>query len=221
VAYQLTLDRKVGDYALPKGWVIAAAGNRAQDRAIVHRMPTPLANRFMHFELEADADDWVDWAIVNGIHPEVIAFIRYRPALLHDIDFDAHAFPTPRSWEAASDFIGGSMEHEMLSASIGEATATEFLGFSKIARNLPDIDDVIANPRIATVPTDTATLFAMSSLLAHRANEGNIANVTSYLLRIPPDYQIIAMRDILKRNPDLLETEAVCEWIAKNEGVLI
>ena len=32
-AYQLVLDRKLGDYELPSGWAMVAAGNRSTDRA--------------------------------------------------------------------------------------------------------------------------------------------------------------------------------------------
>ena len=38
-AYQLILDRKVGEYELPEGWSIVAAGNRENDRGVVYKMP--------------------------------------------------------------------------------------------------------------------------------------------------------------------------------------
>ena len=52
--YQLVLDRKLGEYTLPDGWAIVAAGNRDSDRAATNRMPTPLRNRFVHLEFEVD-----------------------------------------------------------------------------------------------------------------------------------------------------------------------
>ncbi|MCW8986057.1 MAG: MoxR family ATPase, partial [Gammaproteobacteria bacterium] len=61
-AYQLILDRKLGDYEVPKGWAIFAAGNRQGDRGVTYTMPAPLANRFSHFDFEVNVDDWVAWA---------------------------------------------------------------------------------------------------------------------------------------------------------------
>jgi hypothetical protein len=101
--YQLVLDRKLGEYRLPDGWAIIAAGNREGDRAVTTRMPTPLRNRFVHIDFEVDADDWSLWAIQSGIRPEVIAFIRFRPTLLSAFDRDATAFPSPRCYDEETE----------------------------------------------------------------------------------------------------------------------
>jgi len=90
--YQLVLDRKLGEYTLPDGWAIIAAGNRDSDRAVTTRMPTPLRIRFVHLEFEVDVQEWSEWAIQAGISPEVIAFLRFRPRLLSSFDKDARAF---------------------------------------------------------------------------------------------------------------------------------
>ena len=77
--YQLVLDRKVGEYELPEGASLIACGNRESDRGIVHRMPTPLASRFVHLEIKVDAQDWCAWGAANGIVPEVLFFVQLRP----------------------------------------------------------------------------------------------------------------------------------------------
>lgn len=66
-------------------------------------MPAPLANRFSHFELDVNLDDWVAWAYAHGIDQCLIAFLRFRPELWFDFDPARNpvAFPTPRSWEFA------------------------------------------------------------------------------------------------------------------------
>jgi MoxR-like ATPase len=89
--YQLVLDRKLGEYTLPEGWAIVAAGNRDSDRAATTRMPTPLRNRFVHIDFEVDVQEWSEWAIQTGICPEVIAFIRFRPQLLNAFDRDVRS----------------------------------------------------------------------------------------------------------------------------------
>ena len=99
--FQLCLERRIGEYQLPPGAAIIACGNREQDRSIVHRMPAPLANRFVHLEIRVHADDWCAWAAGAGIAPQVLFFIQMRPELLYDFQPDStdNAFPTPRSWE--------------------------------------------------------------------------------------------------------------------------
>ncbi|MCK4951611.1 MAG: MoxR family ATPase, partial [Gammaproteobacteria bacterium] len=85
-AYQLILDRKLGEYRVPDGWAIVAAGNRQGDRGVTYSMPSPLANRFSHFEVDVNLDDWVSWAYANGIDERIIGFLRFRPELLFDFD---------------------------------------------------------------------------------------------------------------------------------------
>ena len=70
--YQLALERKVGEYALPEGASLIACGNREGDRGVVHRMPTPLASRFVHLEIRVDAEDWL--AFRNGAVPVKLLF---------------------------------------------------------------------------------------------------------------------------------------------------
>ena len=148
--YQLVLDRKVGEYTLPEGWAIVAAGNRDSDRAATTRMPTPLRNRFVHLDFEVDVQEWSEWAIKANVRPEVIAFIRFRPELLSAFDRDANAFPSPRSWEFVSRIINSgpdpSAEHELIAGAVGTGAATEFSAFLRMFRELPNIDSILLNP---------------------------------------------------------------------------
>ena len=57
--YSLILDRRLGDYELPEGSRVVAAGNRVEDRALVRPMATALANRMVHVALEPSADAWL------------------------------------------------------------------------------------------------------------------------------------------------------------------
>ena len=111
--YQLVLDRKCGEYELPEGASLIACGNRESDRGVTHRMPTPLASRFVHLEIRVDAADWCSWAAVNGIAAEVIFFIQLRPELLHRFDPQSReaAFACPRTWSFISNCIApGSLD---------------------------------------------------------------------------------------------------------------
>lgn len=106
-AYQLILDRRLGTYRLPDGWSIVAAGNRLDDRGITYVMPAPLANRFMHVQLEADAENWLAWAARNGIAPVLRDFVADQPQWLARFvpESEVKAFPSPRSWVFADRVI--------------------------------------------------------------------------------------------------------------------
>ena len=105
--YQLVLDRKVGEYELPEGASLIACGNRESDRGVVHRMPTPLASRFVHLEIRVDAQDWLAWGAAHGIAPEVLFYIQMRPDMLHRFDPQSRetAFCCPRTWEMVSNIV--------------------------------------------------------------------------------------------------------------------
>ncbi|NCC26299.1 MAG: MoxR family ATPase, partial [Deltaproteobacteria bacterium] len=129
--YQLILDRKLGEYILPEGWVIVAAGNRESDRSVTHRMPSALANRLIHLDFDPDLDDWLVWAEQADIDARLRAFLRFRPKLLHVFDptRNEKAFPSPRSWEFASRVMRSgarwSTMRELLKGAVGESAAAE------------------------------------------------------------------------------------------------
>ncbi len=174
-AYQLILDRRLGDYTVPEGWAIFAAGNRQGDRGVTYTMPSPLANRFTHFEVHTNLDDWVHWAYNNGIDERLIAFIRFRPELLFDFD-PAHnpvAFPSPRSWEFAHRALQKFGEIptllvDSLQACVGPAAGIELGAFVDNLERLPDID-AIAQGESTVVPKDIDLQYAVASALVGKA----------------------------------------------------
>lgn len=225
--YQLVLDRKLGAYTLPDGWCIIAAGNRETDRAVVHRMPSALKNRFIHVNFEVDMNDWVQWALDHDILMEIIAFLRFRPELLNNFDpqRDERAFPTPRSWQFVSDILkqhpGPALEYELISGTVGEGAAAEFAGFIRIFRSLPDPDLIIMNPKAAAVPDDPATLYALCGALTQRAGDNTFSNIVEYSMRIPAEFSVLLITDIVKANKALMKTRAFIAWTAKNSSVII
>jgi ATPase family associated with various cellular activities (AAA) len=224
-AYQLVLDRKVGEYQLPDGWSIIAAGNRETDQGVTYTMPAPLANRFVHADFDVHFDDWRQWAINHKLRSEVVNFISFRPGLLMDFDPDKRAFPTPRSWEFVSRVIDssttGEVERALISGAVGDGAAAELAGFLKIFRTLPNPDMVLMNPSKADVPTDPATLYALCGALSERASEANFDRLIEYCERIKPEFQVLCIRDTVTRNRDLAQTKTFAQWAVKNASVLI
>ena len=174
-AYQLILDRRLGEYEVPDGWAIFAAGNRQGDRGVTYTMPAPLANRFSHFDVDTHLDDWVAWAYEHDIDERVIAFLRFRPELLFDFD-PAHnpvAFPSPRSWEFAHRSLYKFGDHEQLlqgtlQACVGPAAGIELTAFVNSLDKMPDLDDIVAG-REVPVPTEIDLQYAVAAALVGRA----------------------------------------------------
>ena len=136
MAQQLILDRRVGSYVVPDGWFVWAAGNRKEDRAGVFEMPTPLANRFLHLQVEPDFESFKTYALGQGIHEQIIAFLCFRPSLLHKIDPLQPAWCSPRSWMMASTLHYNGLD---LAPAIGVAASAEFQAFSLTYQLLPDL----------------------------------------------------------------------------------
>jgi hypothetical protein len=222
--YQLVLDRRLGEYTLPEGWAIVAAGNRESDRAATTRMPTPLRNRFVHLEFEVDLQEWSEWAIQTRIRPEVIAFLRFRPELLSAFDRDQNAFPSPRSWEFVSRILESApdktVEHELFAGAVGTGAATEFSAFLKMFRELPNIDAILLNPHREPVPEEPGAQYAVASALARCASDINFDRVCTYLDRMPTEFSVLCVRDASLREPAIRHTAGYTKWAIENHAVL-
>jgi len=161
-AYSLVLDRRIpnSEYEVPNGWLIVAAGNRTCDRAVVKTMSSALANRFEHYDIEANSQDWIKWATQNDIHPAVTGFIAYRPELLLKMDGQnlEQGWPSPRSWEHVSHKLKRTNDLGRLTKNVnglvGDGAGTEFIAFYKMSAQF---DNVL------TVMTGDADDFKMPS----------------------------------------------------------
>jgi hypothetical protein len=106
---QLLTDRRLNDYALPKGWVPCAAVNDVDDGYLVDELDPALLARFVRAKLEPDVNEWSAWATENNVHPKVVSFVRDNPNIFADPQSN------PRSWTYVS---------RLLRASDGDAQAT-------------------------------------------------------------------------------------------------
>lgn len=225
-AYQLILDKRLGEYTLPAGWHIVAAGNFARNGGVHYTLPAALANRFIHIELEACAESWDAWAMENGVSDLTRAFIRFRPALLHDMDSrnGGMAFPTPRSWKFADDLaqqkLGLAEQLELLKGTVGEGAATEYLGFMKTAAELPSASEILISPDTAPVPTSPAAKYAVTTLLESRAEKINFKQCMTYMQRLEPEYQTAFMMNITRHKRELSSTKEYVDWCLANKATL-
>jgi hypothetical protein len=148
-AYQLILNRRVGKYVLPDNVVMVAAGNRESDKGVTYRMPTPLANRFVHQEMKVDFASWQEWAVKNRIHKDVVGYLSFAKQDLYDFDSKSasRAFATPRSWSFVSQLLDDEVDSEtltnLIAGTVGEGLAVKFMAHRKVASQMPSPADIL------------------------------------------------------------------------------
>jgi MoxR-like ATPase len=164
-AYQLVLDRQLGEARMKSGWRLALAGNRVTDGAVAYRLAMPLANRMLHLVQEQpDLQAWTTWALDAGIEPAIIGFLQFRPTLLFTFDealkAREHAFATPRSWEMVSRLLNAVPEREhtalgtLVAGTVGAGAAAEFMAWLDMRSKLPSLEDVLAGRKVPPLPKD-------------------------------------------------------------------
>jgi hypothetical protein len=150
-AYQLILNRRSGKYFLPDNVVMVAAGNRESDKGVTYRMPTPLANRFIHQEMRVDFPSYQEWAVNNNIHKDVVGYLSFAKQDLYDFDpkSASRAFATPRSWTFVSQILEDEDGDDdtimnLIAGTVGEGLAVKFMAHRKIAGRMPKPEDILS-----------------------------------------------------------------------------
>lgn len=234
-AYQITLDRTVGEHRLPDNCIVIAAGNRTTDRSVAFKMPKALANRLLHIEVEGSFKSWKEWAIRNGIHPKVLGFLSFRQNYLMKFDSGSEelAFATPRSWEMVSNILRYVSEDvdamfSLIAGTVGSGVAVEFRTWAQVYAELPDIEDIFRgnNPRL---PQNTDALYALTAAMTayardHKDDLRQITNSIVYADRMPPDFSALLMKDYMYieagYREKLLKIPAFSRWLS-TKGRLI
>lgn len=216
--------RNLHGVPIADNWTVISTGNRQEDRAGANRVLSHLSDRETTLEFETHLDDWSAWALDHGVRPEVVAFIRFRPGLLHDFDPSRDKNSTPRSWvEGVSAVLGvvpAEAEYDCFKGAVGKGAAAEFVGFLKIYRKLPSPDAILLNPDTADVPSDPATLYALSGAIAHRISTANIDRAVTYLGRCPAEFSVLAMSMAVRRDPTVTASAGFVSWSVKHQSVL-
>jgi len=233
-AYQLILDRRLGDYRVPQHWAIVAAGNRQGDRGVAYTMPAPLANRFSHYEVSVNLDDWAGWAYRNNIDDRVIAFLRFRPDLLFDFNPEHNpvAFPSPRSWEFAHRALYKFADQPNLllgglEACVGKAAGVELFAFIQSVENLPDIDAILRGES-REYPDEIDLQYAVASALVTRAiRSGSDAVILGNILDYANGFRQREMGVMLVSDlhrvvgPEIFAVPQFADWAEKIGDLLV
>ena len=228
-AYQITLDRVVGEHRLPDNCIVIAAGNRTTDKSVAFKMPKALANRLLHIEVIGSFSAWKEWAIRSGVNEKVIGFLSFRQNLLMSFDpsSDDLAFATPRSWEMVSNLLNGVSDdvnemYSLIAGLVGSGAAIEFQTWSRVYSELPKIEDIF-NGKMPSVPTNPDALYALISSMTvyareHKDDLKRVGNSIAYALRLPPDFSVVLMKDYMaidsRYREQLLTIPDFARWLS-------
>jgi hypothetical protein len=220
-AYQLILDRRIGDYELPVNWSIIAAGNREGDRGVTHKIPSPLANRFVHFEMEHSINDWKAWAFREEVENVIVSFISLNHEALFTFNPKSKekAFATPRSWEFVDTILKSTMKEEHLfdaiSGAIGAKLAAEFLAYKNESCELPAFQEIFEG-RSKHYPKDECALHVAATVLVIHVlrdpDKSRLNHLLRYTLGIEAEFAIMIVRDLQAQGIRFDRLEAWKEW---------
>lgn len=234
-AYQITLDRVVGEHKLPENCIVIAAGNRTTDKSVAFKMPKALANRLMHFEIEGSFNSWKEWAISFGINDKVIGFLSFKQNYLMGFDSgsDDLAFPTPRAWEMVSNLLNGvdgdiENMYSLIAGIVGSGVAVEFRTWNAVYKDLPDIKDIF-DGKMTAVPKSTDAMYALISAMtafarSHKDDLQRIANSIKYSGMMPPDFGVVLLKDYMYIEKDykkkLIKIPEFNKWMQTKGSLL-
>ena len=226
-AYQIVLDRQIGEHKLPDNCIIIAAGNRITDKSVAYSMPKALCNRLTHINIEPDAEAWKKWALNKGIDARVVGFLNFKPSTLFSFDPSSQdqAYPTPRSWEMVDNYLkindNMTVMRPLIEGTIGVGATAEFVAFCNTYGELPDIKD-IANGTYKKYPTAPDVNFALQAAIVdyfinNKITEKQLKNLIAYSEGMQAEFAILTARDLIcvkdfrKRVVDIPEWESFVE----------
>ena len=229
-SYKIILDKYVGGHKLHEECYIVAAGNTLADKAIVNRLSTAMQSRLVHLELSTDHVSWLKWARNHKINPFILSFIEFQPDRVMNFDpnHSEHTFACPRTWTflnelSKSDRFEFERNTAIIEGTIGEGVANEFLGFIGQIETLTPLSELIRKPLDAIVPTKVDTLFAVTAMFSNQEALDNLSEVMKYIERLPLEYQVIALRNIIAFGDNtsvMMDIPEISQWIKDHQNEL-
>ena len=228
-AYGVILDKMIGIHKLHPNVIIIAAGNLETDNAATNRLSTAMQSRLIHFELEVNLNQWLALANEEDIDYRIISFIKFKPELLHKFDpeHSGNTFSCPRTLEFASKIIKPwktipIRKLPVLIGTVGQGCAYEFMSFVEVMESLPSIDKLLNNPDSVSIPDNNpGVLHAICGVVSHNITPDNADRLIKIVNKLPLEFQVICLRDVIKKNKDLYNSKTIQHWILANKEALL
>jgi hypothetical protein len=230
-------ERMLGEDALPPGWVVWLAGNRVSDKAGVGKMLGHLRNRVCTLYIRTTPDGYTSWAIDHGVHPLIIAFARKFPESVFSTEAPSkpdEPFCSARSLTYANDFlklgaVGNHLPSDEVSQAVvegfvGKAVSAQMFSFFKVADEMADIEDIIADPMTAKVPAAgrVDAQHATVQMVIHHATSETIEPLFQYVERLNKELQTTAVIRLMEKSGGtLLNSPSITQWISENRALIM
>lgn len=205
---------EVGDRKLPECVVLSASSNDVTHGVGVFGFNEAMKDRFHTIiNVEPHIDDTVSYGLNAGWPTDLLAFLRNAPDALHDWKPSKNmscSGATPRGWGDVAEWINlGFEDPEVIAGKVGKGRATQYLAFRKLMSHLPDIDQVLLDPKGAPVPENHSAKFLVAMALAGRMNYGTFESCITYLNRLPAMFRAFSVRDALKAQADAQKSKTL------------
>ncbi len=218
-------DRKTTLFELDPEVRFICTGNRAEDRSGAKPLLAHLNDRLYHLDMETDVDSWCEWAMENDVDPLMVAFIRLRRELLNDFDPARRSNPTQRSWTKLSTQVPADLPTALYLAlaegKVGEGAAAEWVAARDMMSKMPSVDAIRLHPERAEVPTEPSVRFAVATSLSMSAEESMFERDMTYINRMPPEYQMVYVTDVLRLIPELTQSSVFVKWALDNADIFV
>lgn len=209
-SYKLILDRMTGLKKLHPRVKIVCAGNLDTDRAIVNPLGTAMQSRVITLKMKLDWEEFLeDVALPQKWDSRIIAFLSWKPSLLHDFrpDHNENTFCAPRTWEFMHDLIRGydvvMDDAPLYAGAITSGTAVDFINFNKVYESLPKLKDIVKDPEGTTLPADSQSRYATVGHLLEHVDDDNFDKVAVYVNRFSSEFRVLFFRGLMIQKPQL------------------
>jgi hypothetical protein len=228
-SYKILLDRMVGMHKLHEKVWLMGAGNKKTDKAVVNASGTAQQSRMIWIEIFACLKTFLKWADANGIDHRIKSFLQFKPDLLHKFDpnHQDYTFPAPRTWHFKSDIIKAWPDEiperklPLLAGTVGAGPAREFFAYTQIYEEIPQIPDILKDPKNVHFGDDPSMHYALAGLVAENLNANNAEPLFVFIRRLAADFQVAAVRSAIARDKTIRKLEAFRNWYTEKSWELV
>tara|TARA_R100001244_G_scaffold18711_1_gene19567 strand:+ start:2167 stop:3222 length:1056 start_codon:yes stop_codon:yes gene_type:complete len=228
---QLTDEKRIGDYIFPKNWKIVLAGNASTHRAVSSKLPSNVVSRITLIKFQHDHNDWINWAVKNDVHPDILGFIQYQPEWLNVFDPRiCEAQPNPRSYVRLSDTLKTNPRQDLIQeiaeCDIGETASIELSAFISLKNDIPDLNRIVEGEEVKLVD-DIGLMYATVVALITVIKDADKRNLTNYfknslnyIKKFPtPEYGIFFVRTVTSIKEELIETQIYSKFKIEHQEI--